>query len=228
MVDVSAAQVKALREKSGAGMLDCKKALEESNGDLEGAVDWLRKKGLAAVAKKSSRSTTSGLVGVAQSSDKKTASVVEINAETDFVARNELFSSMTAQVCKIALTKEYDVESLKSAPFEGESATVGEEITRLVATIGENMNLRRVSRLTVDKGEVSTYMHLATKPGLGKIGVAVALDCDTDKAEALSEVGKKLCLHIAASSPEALNVEDVKPENLQRSVAMYVLMRNKT
>jgi len=185
----------------------------------------LRKKGLAAVAKKAGRAASNGLVGVAVSDDGKSAAVVEINAETDFAARNDLFTSMIAQVSKIAASSPHDDSSLLTAPFVGESKTVQEEITRLVATIGENMNFRRVKRLTVNNGVVSTYMHTATKPGMGKIGCAVALETTaTDKAK-LNELGKQIAMHIAANSPESLNIAQVNPESLQR---FFILICNKS
>jgi elongation factor Ts len=214
---VSMESVKILREKSGAGMMDCKKALTESDGDVEGAVDWLRKKGLAAVAKKSGRATSSGLVGVTSSADGKAAAVVEINCETDFVARNDNFQASIIKVGEIAAGLDgVDRDSLLAAEYGGESATVTDEMTRLVATIGENMNLRRAARISVNNGVVTTYMHSATKPGLGKIGVAVALESTSTNAEQLAELGKKLSLHIAAQAPEALNRDQVDATKLQR------------
>ena len=175
MAEVSTAMVKELREKSGAGIMDCKKALSESNGDIDGAVDWLRKKGLAAVAKKASRTASSGLVGVAVTADGKAGAVVEINSETDFSARNDLFVSMMNQVCAIAASSSADKDTLLASPFVGESPTVQEEITRLVATIGENMNFRRAERLTVNNGQIVTYVHMATKPNLGKRSLKIFL-----------------------------------------------------
>src|ERR1041385_1895957 len=168
MAEITAALVKELREKTGAGMMDCKRALGETAGDLEGAVDWLRKKGLAAAAKKSGRGGAAGVVGVATSG--AVGAVVEVNSETDFVARNEAFQDLVRKVAEIALGED-DVEAIKGKPFPGESRTVGEQLTHLVATIGENMNLRRAKRLTVGQGAVVSYMHNALVPGLGKIGV---------------------------------------------------------
>lgn len=220
---VSMESVKILREKSGAGMMDCKKALTESDGDVEGAVDWLRKKGLAAVAKKSGRATSSGLVGVTSSADGKAAAVVEINCETDFVARNDNFQASIIKVGEIAAGLDgVDRDSLLAAEYGGESATVTDEMTRLVATIGENMNLRRAARISVNNGVVTTYMHSATKPGLGKIGVAVALESTSTNAEQLAELGKKLSLHIAAQAPEALNRDQVDATKLQREKDVLV------
>lgn len=197
------------------GMMDCRKALAESGGDLDGAVDWLRKKGIAAVAKKAGRVASSGLVGVATSADNKAAAVVEINSETDFVARNELFQAMVSQVCAIAAETPCDKDSLLTTKYDATS-TVSDAITNAVATIGENMNLRRVQRLSVDNGQVVTYMHNPTKASLGKIGVAVALESPAGPCETLADLGKKLALHIAASSPEALTIAEVLPEKLER------------
>lgn len=213
MAEITAALVKELREKTGAGMMDCKKALSETNGDLEGAVDWLRKKGLAAAAKKAGRVAAEGLVGVATSGTIGTA--VEVNAETDFVARNETFQGYVSKVTELALGTDADVEALKAVAFPGTGRNVGEELTHLVATIGENMNLRRVAKLSVGQGVVSSYVHSALVPGLGKIGVLVALESagDTAKLEAL---GKQIAMHVAAARPEALDVADVSTESLDR------------
>ncbi len=213
MAEISASLVKTLREKTGAGMMDCKKALDEVSGDLEAAVDWLRKKGLAAAAKKAGRVAAEGLVGVAGNGT--SAAIVEINTETDFVARNPQFQSMVTQAADIAATKDYTAEDLASAAFKGETATIGEEITRLIAVIGENMNLRRVKRLSVSQGVVATYMHSATVPGLGRIGVLVALESTAD-ASKLLELGRKLAMHVAAASPQALSVDEVDSAALER------------
>jgi len=214
MAEISATLVKTLREKTGAGMMDCKKALNEVGGDLEAAVDWLRKKGLAAAAKKAGRVAAEGLVGVAGSGT--SAAVVEINAETDFVARNPNFQAMVSQAAMIAAEKDYTAEALVSAPFKGESATIGEEVTRLIAVIGENMNLRRVKRLSVSEGLVATYMHSATAPGLGRIGVLVALESPSKETAKLQDLGKKLAMHVAAASPQALTVDEVDSSALER------------
>ncbi len=213
MAEISASLVKTLREKTGAGMMDCKKALDEVSGDLEAAVDWLRKKGLAAAAKKAGRVAAEGLVGVAGNGT--SAAIVEINTETDFVARNPQFQSMVTQAANTAATKDYTTEDLASAAFKGETATIGEEITRLIAVIGENMNLRRVKRLSVSQGVVATYMHSATVPGLGRIGVLVALESTAD-ASKLLELGRKLAMHVAAASPQALSVDEVDSAALER------------
>jgi elongation factor Ts len=214
MAEISATLVKTLREKTGAGMMDCKKALNEVNGNLEEAVDWLRKKGLAAASKKAGRVAAEGLVGVAGFG--KSAAVVEINAETDFIARNPQFQSMVSQAAEIASQKEFTNEALLTAPFKGESSTIGEEITRLIAVIGENMNLRRVKHLSVPEGIVATYMHSSSAPGLGRIGVLVALESATKDTAKLQELGKKLAMHVAAANPQALTIAEVDSALLER------------
>ncbi|MFM2044512.1 MAG: hypothetical protein RLY86_3088 [Pseudomonadota bacterium] len=213
MAEITAALVKDLREKTGAGMMDCKKALSESNGDLEAAVDWLRKKGLAAAAKKAGRVAAEGLVGVAASGTFGAA--VEVNAETDFVARNETFQAFVSKVTELALGTDGTVDALKALAFPGSTRNVGDELTHLVATIGENMNLRRVAKLSVTDGVVATYMHGALVAGLGKIGVLVALESTGDK-EKLAELGKQIAMHVAAARPEALEITDVSTDALDR------------
>lgn len=216
MAEITATMVKTLREKTGAGMMDCKKALAEVDGDLEAAVDWLRKKGLAAAAKKAGRVAAEGLVGIAGADDFKSASVVEINSETDFVAKNEHFQKMVSQVAALTRSTDFTVETLLAASLPGaEAATVGEEITRLVAVIGENMNLRRITTLKVTNGAVATYIHGAVVPGLGRIGVAVALE-STASQDKLLELGRKIAMHIAAAHPLALNLEGIDPALLER------------
>jgi len=212
MAEITASLVKELRDKTGAGMMDCKKALAETNGDLEGAVDWLRKKGLAAAAKKSGRVAAEGLVAVATSGT--AGAVVEVNAETDFVARNDKFQGFAAKAAEIALTTG-DVEGLKAAAYPGTSHTVQDELTSLIATIGENMNLRRATKLQVSAGVVASYIHTAIAPGLGKIGVLVALESTGDVAK-LTELGKQIAMHVAAARPDALDVADVDVSALER------------
>lgn len=219
MVDISPNLVRELREKSGAGMMDCKKALVENNGDLEAAVDWLRKKGLAAAAKKAGRVAAEGLVGVAASGN--AAAVVEINAETDFIARNPQFQAMVSQAAEIVASKDCTIETLAQAPFNGEAATVGEEITRLIAVIGENMNLRRLQRLSVTNGVVATYVHNAVVPGLGRIGVLVALESKGDAGK-LQELGRKIAMHVAAATPQSLDIASLDPTALERERAVLV------
>lgn len=210
---ISAAQVRDLREKTGAGMLDCKKALEEAKGDLEAAVDWLRKKGLSAAAKKAGRVAAEGLVAVVTAAT--SGLVLEVNAETDFVARNEQFQGFCRETAKAGLDKNAgDIETLKTLALAG-GKTVIDTLTGLVATIGENMSLRRVTRLSVNQGVVVGYVHNDVAPGLGKIGVLVALEsaAATDK---LSELGKNIALHVAAAAPQALDISSVDPQALER------------
>ena len=210
MAEITATAVKDLREKTGAGMMDCKKALTEAQGDMEAAVDWLRKKGLSAAAKKAGRVAAEGLVAVA-SADKK-AAVVEVNAETDFVARNEQFQKFALEAGKMALDSGADVEALKGK--------LGETLTNLIATVGENMNIRRAAQLSVPQGIVASYMHNALAPNLGKIGVLVALESSADTGK-LMELGKQIAMHIAAARPEALMIEAVDAKALERERAIF-------
>ena len=219
MAEVTAALVKALREKTGAGMMDCKKALTESGGDIEAAVDWLRKKGLAAAAKKSGRVTAEGLVGVA--SAPQVAAMVEINAETDFVARNEGFQAFVESVAKAALTVGEDLEAIRGAVLPGSGHTVAEEMTRLIATIGENMSLRRARVLRVTSGVVASYVHAALRPGLGKIGVLAAIEAPSE-SEALELLGRQVGMHVAATRPSALDISGVDAQALERERAVLV------
>jgi elongation factor Ts len=217
MAEITASLVRELREKTGAGMMDCKKALVESNGDMEAAIDWLRKKGLSAAAKKSGRTAAEGLIGVA--SGPNVAAMVEVNAETDFVARNELFQTFVAEVAGLALSVGEEVEALKRAQFPGTSKTVEEQLTHLIATIGENMSIRRARVLRVPSGTVATYVHSAVKPGLGKIGVLVALEADNE-IDALEQLGRQIGMHVAATRPEALDASAVDPSALEREKAV--------
>lgn len=213
MAEITAALVKELRERSGAGMGDCKKALVEAEGDMEAAIDWLRKKGLSAAAKKSGRVAAEGLVGSA--SGERVAAMVEVNAETDFVARNEAFQEFVSTVAKIALDVGEDVEAIKAAAYPGTGRTVAEELVQLVATVGENMTIRRARVLRVQSGAVATYMHNALKPGLGKIGVLVALQCPSEE-DAIVTLGRQIGMHVAATRPESLDVSSVDPASLER------------
>lgn len=216
MADITAAMVKDLREKSGAGMMDCKKALSENAGDMDQAMDWLRTKGLAAAAKKSSRTAAEGLVGVAVSGTKGAA--VEVNSETDFVAKNDQFQSFVRDVTQIALASGGDIESLKSQTMPS-GKTVEEVLTNNVATIGENQSLRRSRTLEVSKGAVVPYIHNAAAPGLGKIGVLVALESEASD-EVLQALGKQLAMHIAAAFPKALNESDLDEGEIERERAI--------
>jgi elongation factor Ts len=214
MAEITAALVKDLREKTGAGMMDCKKALTESAGDLEGAVDWLRKKGLSAAAKKSGRVAAEGLVGVASAPLR--AAMVEVNAETDFVARNETFQNFVHTLASLALDVGEDVETLKRSPFPGSGRTVAEELTHIIATVGENMVIRRARVLSVPHGVVATYVHQSLAPGLGKIGVLVAVEAEGTELEALETLGRQVGMHVAATRPDALDASSVAPEALER------------
>ncbi len=213
MAQITAALVKELREKTGAGMMDCKKALTENDGNVETAVDWLRKKGLAAAAKKSGRVAAEGLVAVATKGN--VGAVVELNSETDFVARNDSFQAFAAKAAEIALAGADSAEGLLAADFPGAGHPVSEELTKLIATIGENMVLRRVGRLSVPEGVVANYVHNQTAPGLGKIGVLVALKSAGD-AEQLETFGRQIAMHVAAASPQAVSPADVDQEALER------------
>jgi elongation factor Ts len=217
MAEITAAMVRELRERTGAGMMDCKKALTETAGDMEAAIDWLRKKGLSAAAKKSGRVAAEGLIGVA--SGPKVAAMVEVNAETDFVARNELFQAFVAEVAGLALSVGEDVEALKAATFPGTMHSTQEELTRLIATIGENMTIRRARVLRVPSGTVASYVHNAVKPGLGKIGVLVALEADSEIA-AMETLGRQIGMHVAAAKPSALDIAGVEPSELEREKAV--------
>jgi elongation factor Ts len=194
-------------------MMDCKKALNEAAGDLEAAVDWLRKKGLANAAKKSGRIAAEGLVSVAASGT--SGAVAEVNSETDFVARNDQFQSVAKQIATLALAANGDVEAVKAAAFPGTGRNVADELTHMIATIGENMNLRRVATLSVKQGVVATYVHNPLAPNLGKIGVLVALESAGDP-EKLQALGRQLAMHVAAARPEALTTADVDPSLLDR------------
>ncbi|MFW0777384.1 MAG: translation elongation factor Ts [Rickettsiales bacterium] len=210
MTAVTAEQIKNLRESTGAGMLDCRKALTESNGDMDAAVDWLRKKGLSAAAKKSGRVAAEGVVAVAVKGTK--GALIELNAETDFVARNEQFQGLANKIAELALEQGDDIEKLK--------ASVNDDVTNAIATIGENMTLRRSATLSVSKGVVASYIHNAVANGMGKIGILVALESDGD-AEKLEALGKQLAMHIAAARPDALNKEGVDAANLERERDVY-------
>ncbi len=213
MAEITAALVKELREKTGAGMMDCKRALTETKGVFDDAVDWLRKKGLAAAAKKAGRVAAEGLVGVAGSGT--SGAVVEVNAETDFVARNDQFQGFVRAVAAATLAKGDDVEALKAAPVPGGTRSIGDELTQLIATIGENMALRRARKLSVKNGLVAAYVHNQAATGLGKIGVLVALESGAPQ-DRLAALGKQLAMHVAAANPQALTPADVDPSALER------------
>jgi elongation factor Ts len=213
MAEVTAALVKELREKTGAGMMDCKRALGDSGGDIEAAVDWLRKKGLSAAAKKAGRIAAEGLIGVATRG--AAGAVVEVNSETDFVARNKDFQGFVQALSRLALDSDGEIETLQRTPFPGSGRTVEEELTHLISTIGENIVLRRARRLSTTEGAVLSYVHNALGPGIGKIGVLVTL-ASSAAAERLAELGKQLAMHIAAASPLYLDIASVPQDALDR------------
>lgn len=218
MTEITAAMVKELRETTSAGMLDCKKALTETNGDMEAAVDWLRKKGLASAAKKASRIAAEGLVAVAVDGNK--GAVVEVNSETDFVAKNEIFQEYVKDAATVALMKNGDVCEMKKFDCPKCGKTFEERLTDMIAKIGENMNLRRAQMLTVNEGVISDYVHSAAIPGVGKIGVLVALESKADKAK-LAELGKHIAMHVAASRPQFLTIADVDQASLEHERGIY-------
>jgi elongation factor Ts len=213
-----AAEVKALREQTGAGMMDCKKALTETDGDIDAAVDWLRTKGLAAAAKKAGRVTAEGLVGMAVDGAK--AAVVELNAETDFVARNDQFQELVRELAAAAIDHGDNLEALGNASLPSGKSAV-QAVTDAIATIGENMTLRRAAQLSVSEGVIAAYTHNATAPNLGKIGVLVAMQSSGDPAK-LAEIGKQVAMHVAASNPLALSRDDVNQEDVARERAVLV------
>ena len=217
MAEITASLVKELREKTGAGMMDCKKALGETAGDVEKAVDWLRTKGLSAASKKAGRIAAEGLVGVASSGTR--GAVVEVNAETDFVGRNDQFQKFVAAATKLALENGGDMAKVAAAPFPGTGRDVQGELTNLIATIGENMSLRRAASLSVSDGVVVAYTHNAVAPDLGKIGVLVALESTGDKA-ALAGLAKQLAMHVAATNPQSLTVAELDQAAIERERAV--------
>ncbi len=210
---LSASMVKELREKSGAGMMDCKKALVETNGNMEDAIDWLRKHGLSAVAKKSSRVAAEGLIGI--SINDFQGAMVEINSETDFVARNELFQNFVKKCSNLVLTHKTDIDALKNLPFPDADRSVDQELSNNIATIGENMNIRRVEYLEVSEGAVVSYIHNKITDNLGKLGVLVAIESQAKRSQLL-DVGKQIAMHIAATSPKALNIDDLDSDLVKR------------
>jgi elongation factor Ts len=216
MAEITAAAVKELRERTGAGMMDCKKALAETNGELEAAVDWLRAKGLAAAAKKAGRTAAEGLVGVAVEGTR--GAVVEVNSETDFVAKNEQFQNFVREVARLALNSGGDIDALSASAYPG-GGTVIEALTNNIATIGENQSLRRTALLEVSEGIVVSYVHNAVAPGLGKIGVLVALESGAS-ADTLQTLGKQIAMHIAAANPQALDADSLDPALIERERAI--------
>jgi elongation factor Ts len=217
MATITATMVKDLREKTGAGMMDCKAALNEAQGDMEAAVDWLRAKGLAKAAKKAGRVAAEGLIGLA--ADAKQAALVEVNSETDFVARNQKFQDMVSAIAAAALKVKGDVDKLAAGKYGSGKATVAETIKEMVGSIGENMTLRRAVHLSAANGVVASYMHNTIAPGLGKIGVIVALESAGD-AEALKSFGRQIAMHIAAANPQAVEVGSLDKAVIERERAV--------
>jgi elongation factor Ts len=211
MSEITAAMVKELREKTGAGMMDCKKALAETNGDMEAAVDWLRAKGIAKADKKSGRTAAEGLIGIASAGTSAVA--VELNSETDFVARNDAFQALVRGIASVALSTDGSAEATSAATYPATGKTVADTIKDAIATIGENMTLRRAAKLSVEEGVVATYIHNAAADGLGKLGVLVALK-STGNKDALTAIGRQVAMHVAATNPLA-----VRPEEVDASVA---------
>ena len=217
MATITAAMVKELREKTGAGMMDCKTALNENDGDMEGAVDWLRTKGLASAAKKSGRVAAEGLVGIATKGT--SGALVEVNSETDFVARNDQFQEMVSTIAQTALDAE-DIDALSGLPYGSTGRNVADQIKEMIGTIGENMVLRRCDRVLVSEGVVSSYIHNAVADGLGKIGVIVGLQSSGD-AEKAAGVGRQVAMHVAAANPLAVRVDELDPDVVARERAVY-------
>ena len=217
MADITAAMVKDLRDKTGAGMMDCKKALAETAGDMEAAVDWLRAKGLAAAAKKAGRTAAEGLVGVAVSGTKGAA--VEVNSETDFVAKNDIFQAFVTTVTGLALNTGADAEALAAMPFPGGEGSVADKLTANIATIGEHQSLRRTATLEVAQGTVAAYVHNAIAPGIGRIGVLVGLE-SAAPADVLEPLAKQLAMHVAAASPLALDETGLDQALVERERAI--------
>lgn len=218
MAQITAALVKELRETSGAGMMDCKKALNETDGDIQAAQDWLRQKGLASAAKKAGRVAAEGLVAV--STGENTAAVIEVNSETDFVAKNEQFQTYVKNTANVAI-EVADFDALKAAKYPGSEKSCEEALTELVGTIGENMNMRRMEKLTVSDGVVASYIHNATGEGLGKIGVLVALESTGDKDQ-LNGLGKQIAMHIAATNPLSLDRDSVNQDDVERERTVLI------
>jgi len=218
-MSITAAMVKELREKSGAGMMDCKNALAENGGDIDAAMDWLRSKGIAKAEKKSGRVAAEGLIGIAQGDN--AAVVVEVNSETDFVAKNAQFQDIVQRTAKTALGTDGTVDAVGAATIVGGEKSVSDTLTDAIATIGENMNLRRSAKMEVGKGVVATYMHNAAGEGIGKLGVMVALESEGDQA-ALQVIGKQVAMHVAATNPLAATKEEIPADVAEREKAIFI------
>lgn len=219
MTTITASMVKELRERTGAGMMDCKKALSENNGDIEASIDWLRKKGLASAAKKAGRTAAEGLVGVYTEINK--GAIVEVNSETDFVARNEKFQSFVSTLAKVTLDQGGEIDALKIASYPTNGRTVEEELTELISTIGENMVLRRSAALKVQDGVVVSYLHNVVSAHTGRIGVLVALESSADKY-ILEQLGKQIAMHVAATNPQSTTVEDLDPDLIEKERSVLI------
>lgn len=219
MAEITAALVKELREKSGAGMMDCKKALTENNGDIEAAIDWLRAKGIAKADKKSGRTAAEGLIGIAGAGTK--AVVVEVNSETDFVARNDAFQELVRGVASVALTTDGTVDAIAAANYPATGKSVSDTIKDAIGHIGENMTLRRAALLSVEDGVVATYVHNAVSDGLGKLGVLVALK-STGNKDVLAAIGRQVAMHIAATNPLAIRAEEVDATVAERERNVFI------
>ena len=218
MAEITAVSVKELRQRTGAGMMDCKKALAENNGEMEASIDWLRAKGLAAAAKKAGRTAAEGLVGVVVEGTR--GAVVEVNSETDFVAKNEIFQDFVRNIASLALEHGTDVEALGAAQYPG-GGTVQEKLTDNIAKIGENQSLRRAAVLEVNEGAVVSYVHNQVAPGIGKIGVLVALE-SAAPAETLQSLGKQIAMHVAAAHPLALTADDLDSALIERERSIAI------
>jgi len=219
MTTITASLVKELREKTGAGMMDCKAALTETGGDIEAAIDWLRKKGLSKAAKKADRIAADGLVGVAVAGN--TGAIVEVNSETDFVARNDKFQDIVREIAALAATADGNLEKLLALPYPGTSNTVDGHVKEMVATIGENMSLRRTATLSASNGLVASYVHNRVADGLGKIGVLVGLESKGAR-DSVAEIGRQIALHIAAANPQAISPEDLDAAAIERERHVYL------
>jgi len=217
MATITASMVKELREKTGAGMMDCKTALNENDGDMEAAVDWLRAKGLSKAAKKAGRVAAEGLIGLAGNDNE--AALVEVNSETDFVARNPTFQEMVGEIANAALKAKGDLDQLASATYGKTKANVADTLKEMIGSVGENMTLRRTAYLAADKGTVASYVHNQASPGLGKIGVIVALE-STGDAKALETFGKQVAMHIAAANPQAVDTTSLDQDLVERERAV--------
>ena len=218
MANVTASMVKELRDKTGAGMMDCKAALTETGGDIEQAIDWLRKKGLSKAAKKADRIAADGLIGVAVEGTK--GALVEVNSETDFVARNETFQAMVRQIAYIALDLGGSVEKLLAAPYSGKDHSVEDHVKEMIATIGENMSVRRTASISAPNGAVASYIHNRVADNVGRIGVLVALSSGGDKTK-LAEIGRQVALHVAAANPQAATIESLDKALIDRERSVY-------